>query len=285
MIFDELSIKELKSYIDYEKSEIFEFVKTEFEDFSVSFLSYLNEGNIRAASKNKSGNWEVNTWVKEGILALFRHSPLKNYSIDEKFKYFDKEVLPTKELSIKDGIRLVPGGSTIRNGAFIGKGVICMPPMYVNIGAYVDDGTMIDSHALVGTCAQVGKKVHLSAASQIGGVLEPPGAMPVIVEDDVMIGGNCGIYEGVILRNRVVLGSGVILNSSTKVFDIVNEKVVSSEEGKPLEIPAGAVVVPGSRPVNSKFGIDNGLQVATPLIIKYRDDKTDAKTALNFDLR
>ncbi len=206
-------------------------------------------------------------------------------SLNENFRYFDKDSLSLKPVEIENSIRLVPGGSSIRTGSYVAKGVICMPPMYINIGAYVDEGTMIDSHALVGTCAQVGKGVHLSAASQLGGVLEPPGARPVIIEDNVMIGGNCGVYEGVIIRKNAVLGSGVILNSSTKVFDLVNEKLLKSDSGIPLEIPEGAVVIPGSRSVDSEFGKKFGLSISAPMIVKYRDAKTDARTALEQALR
>jgi 2,3,4,5-tetrahydropyridine-2-carboxylate N-succinyltransferase len=199
--------------------------------------------------------------------------------------FFDKHTIPLKEMSISDNVRLVPGGSAIRTGSYIAPGVICMPPMYINIGAYVDSGTMVDSHALVGTCAQIGKNVHISAAAQIGGVLEPAGARPVIIEDNVMIGGNCGVYEGVMIRNRAVLGTGVILNASTHVYDLVNGIVIKPKAGDPLEIPANAVVIPGSRSIDSPFGREHGLSISTPLIVKYRDEKTDAKTALEDALR
>lgn len=248
-------------------------------------INKLNLGQIRAAEPDGNGNWEVNQWVKKGILLLFKYSNLTDMSLNEEFTYFDKNTLPLRPMKLDDGVRLVPGGSSIRSGSYVAKGVICMPPMYINIGAYVDEGTMVDSHALVGTCAQVGKNVHLSAASQIGGVLEPAGARPVIVEDNVMIGGNCGIYEGVMVRERAVLGTGVILNASTKVYDLVNNRVLTTTSDKPLEIPAGAVVVPGSRALKSDFAKENGLSISTPLIIKYRDDKTDAKTALEEALR
>ncbi|MFP4369478.1 MAG: 2,3,4,5-tetrahydropyridine-2,6-dicarboxylate N-succinyltransferase [Candidatus Kapaibacterium sp.] len=256
-----------------------------FSEFKAEFLKSLNKGEIRSAELLEDGNWAVNTWIKEGILLLFRHGELRDYSINGNFNFFDKDSIPLRPLDLDSGVRLVPGGSAIRSGSYVAKGVICMPPMYINIGAYVDEGSMIDSHALVGTCAQVGKNVHLSAAAQLGGVLEPAGARPVIVEDDVMIGGNCGVYEGVLIRKRAVLGSGVILTASTKLFDLVNEKVISPQENRPLEVPEGAVVVPGSRPVRSDFAREHGLQIATPLIIKYRDEKTDARTALNYTLR
>lgn len=253
-------------------------------EFIKKFLEGLNNGSIRCAEPN-GDDWQVNTWVKKGILMIFNYSEMTDMSINEQFRFFDKDLLHLKPMSLDSGVRLVPGGSSIRNGSYVAKGVICMPPMYINLGAYVDEGTMVDSHALVGTCAQVGKRVHLSAASQIGGVLEPAGGRPVIIEDDVMIGGNCGIYEGVKVKKRAVLGTGVILNASTKVYDLVKETVLTSSSEHPLEIPEGAVVIPGSRAMNSDFGKQHGLSVSTPLIIKYRDDKTDAKTALEEALR
>lgn len=254
------------------------------EELGYEFLDGLNNGSIRAA-ENIDGDWKVNTWVKKGILVIFRNSYNFDMSINENFRFYDKHFLKLKDVNLGDSVRIVPGGSSIRNGSYIGKNVVCMPPMYINIGAYVDDNTMVDSHALVGTCAQIGKNVHISAAAQIGGVLEPAGARPVIIEDNVMIGGNCGVYEGVMLRKRVVLGSGVILTGSTKVYDLVNNTIITSSEDKPLEIPENAVVIAGSRSVNTEFGKENGLSIYTPIIIKYRNDKTDAKTALNFDLR
>jgi len=249
------------------------------------FLAALNSGTIRSAQRTDDGTWTVNTWVKHGILVLFRKGQLTDVSSSESFKFFDKNTLPTKPLSLSSNVRVVPGGSTIRTGCYVAPGVICMPPMYINIGSYVDADTMIDSHALVGTCAQIGKRVHVSAAAQIGGVLEPIGARPVIIEDDVMIGGNCGVYEGVMIRTRAVLGSGVILNASTPVYDIVNGGIIKSSSDHPLEIPEGAVVIAGSRAVNTPFGKDHGLSMSTPLIVKYRDSKTDARTALEDALR
>jgi 2,3,4,5-tetrahydropyridine-2-carboxylate N-succinyltransferase len=248
------------------------------------FLEALNDGKIRSAEKDENNNWNANIWVKQGILQIFKYSKMIDMS-DGNFAFFDKDLLNTQKFSLESGVRIVPGGSTIRNGAYVSKGVICMPPMYINIGAYVDEGTMVDSHALVGTCAQIGKRVHISAAAQIGGVLEPAGASPVIIEDDVMVGGNCGVYEGVIVRKRAVLSSGVILNASTKVYDLINNKVLFAQDGKQLEIPEGAVVVSGSRPINNDFGRENGLSIYSPLIIKYRDEKTDSKTALEDALR
>lgn len=253
--------------------------------FTLEFLDALNTGNIRSASKDSDGNWQVNGWVKKGILFLFKLGELTDHSIDSSFKFFDKHNLPLRPMELEDGIRIVPGGSSIRTGCYVAKGVICMPPMYINIGAYVDEGSMVDSHALVGTCAQIGKNVHISAAAQIGGVLEPAGARPVIIENNVMIGGNSGVYEGVLIKERAVLGSGVVLNASTRVYDLINEEVLQSTDTKPLEIPAGAVVIPGARAISSGFGKESGLSISTPIIVKYRDDKTDLKTALNDILR
>jgi len=249
------------------------------------FLEALNNGLIRSAQPLPDGSWQVNEWVKHGILVVFRRGRLEDVSSGDTFRFFDKDTLPVKPLSVENNVRVVPGGSTIRSGAFVDHGVICMPPMYINIGAYVDEGTMVDSHALVGTCAQIGKHVHISAAAQIGGVLEPIGARPVIIEDDVLVGGNCGVYEGVLVRKRAVLGSGVILNASTPVYDLVNGQIIRSTVDHPLEIPEGAVVVAGARSIASDFGKQHGLSVATPLIVKYRDEKTDARTALEESLR
>ncbi len=249
------------------------------ETILLDFIDCLNKGKIRAAEK-VSDNWQVNSWVKRGILMLFRQGKLCDMS-RENFAFFDKHLLTLRDLTLEDSVRLVPGGSSIRSGAYVAKGVICMPPMYINIGAYVDEDTMIDSHALVGTCAQIGKNVHVSAAAQIGGVLEPIGANPVIIEDNVMIGGNCGVYEGVIVKKNAILGSGVILNSSTKVYDLPNEKILQF----PLEIPENAVIVQGARSVNTDFAKSHGLSIATPLIVKYRDGKSDAKTELETILR
>lgn len=248
-------------------------------------LDQLNRGDIRAAERDAEGRWQANRWVKNGILLCFRHGALVDMSPDAHFRFFDKHTIPLRPLRLEDNVRLVPGGSAIRTGCYIASGVICMPPMYVNIGAYVDEGTMIDSHALVGTCAQIGKRVHISAAAQIGGVLEPAGANPVVIEDDVMVGGNCGVYEGVIVRSKAVLGSGVILNGSTRVYDAVAGTILRGDQDTPLEIPEGAVVVAGSRPLTSEFGVEHGLALYTPIIIKYRDAKTDAKTALESALR
>lgn len=248
-------------------------------------VEQLNNGSVRAATPSAGGEWETQLWVKHGILLLFRRGRLIEMSSQPPFRFFDKHTLPTKHFTVKHNVRIVPGGSTVRNGCYVASGVICMPPMYINIGAYVDEGSMVDSHALVGTCAQIGKRVHISAAAQIGGVLEPAGARPVIIEDDVMIGGNCGVYEGVLVRKRAVLGSGVILNASTPVYDLVHETVHRSSPENPLEIPEGAVVIAGARNVKSEFGKENGLSISTPIIVKYRDEKTDARTALEEALR
>ena len=248
------------------------------------FKGALNRGEIRAAERSTDGQWIVNSWVKQGILLGFRMGSLIEMS-SAPLRFFDKDTYPVRPTTAAENIRIVPGGSSIRDGAYIASGVVCMPPMYVNAGAYVDEGTMIDSHALVGSCAQIGKRVHLSAAAQIGGVLEPVGAVPVVVEDDVLVGGGCGIYEGTIVRERAVLAAGTILTGSTPVYDIVHEKVYQRRPGAPLEIPAGAVVVPGSRNVRSEIGRAWGLSLYAPVIVKYRDEKTDASVQLEDYLR
>jgi 2,3,4,5-tetrahydropyridine-2-carboxylate N-succinyltransferase len=250
---------------------------------------FLNHGEIRAASRSsESGNiegWIVNSWVKKGILLGFRLGKIHDYSLNAQFRYFDKSTFPLKTLSIEEGVRVVPGGTSIRDGSYVASSVVVMPPAYINVGAFVDEGTMIDSHALVGSCAQVGKHVHLSAATQIGGVLEPIGALPVIIEDDVMVGGNCGIYEGTIVKRRAVIGAGVILTGSTPVYDLVKGTVYRRTGARPLVIPEGAVVVQGSRHIEGEFARQHHIAIYTPLIIKYRDDKTDAATALEESLR
>ena len=264
------------------KSEFTSDDRTVFETFKRA----LREGDIRAAEKDADGTWFTNAWVKQGILLGFKMSKIVKMSREmETFEFFDKEAYPIRPTTLDDGIRIVPGGSTIRDGSYVAKGVVCMPPMYINVGAYVDEGTMVDSHALVGSCAQIGKRVHLSAAAQIGGVLEPIGAMPVVIEDDVLVGGNTGVYEGTIVRERAVLASGVILTRSTPVFDLPNGKVIKSDGENPLEIPEGAVVVQGSRAITSGFGKENGLSLYAPMIVKYRDEKTDASTQLEDYLR
>ena len=244
----------------------------------------LNAGRVRAAEK--IGNeWRVNAWVKKGILLGFRIGALQDMSIDERFRYYDKSTYPLKAIAINDGVRIVPGGSSIRDGCYVGRGVTCMPPMYVNVGAYVDDGTMIDSHALVGSCAQIGKRVHLSAGAQIGGVLEPVGSLPVIIEDDALVGGNCGIYEGTLVRQGAVIGAGVILTGSTPVYDLVTDEIYRKTAEHQLEIPANAVVVPGTRPITQGRGRELGLSIYAPIIVKYRDEKTSRAVQLEDLLR
>jgi len=245
----------------------------------------LNRGAVRAASRDGSGRWSVHEWVKRGILLGFKLGRIADYSINESFRYFDKDTWPLRAFTDADGVRVVPGGTSVRDGCFVGRGVVIMPPAYVNVGAHVGEGTMIDSHALVGSCAQVGARCHVSAGAQVGGVLEPVGAMPVIVEDEVLVGGNCGVYEGAIVRERAILASGVILTGSTPVYDVVRERVYRKTPDAPLEIPAGAVVIPGSRPITSGPGKQWGLTVSTPVIVKYRDEKTDLSAKLEELLR
>lgn len=247
-------------------------------------LDLLNDGEIRAASPGH-GSWELHSWVKKGIILAFRVGQLTAVSDDGPFSFLDKDTLPTRTFTGKDGVRVVPGGTTVREGAFCAPGVIIMPPSYVNIGAWVDAGTMIDSHVLVGSCAQVGKRVHLSAGTQIGGVLEPVNSTPVIIEDEVFIGGNCGIFEGVHVRKRAVLGSGVTLTGSTPVYDIPKKTVHRRSEQTSLTIPEGAVVVPGSRRMSTPFADEYHLSLYAPVIVKYRDERTDAATVLEEGLR
>lgn len=245
----------------------------------------LSRGEIRAAEPGPDG-WVVNRWVKKGILMGFRLGRVADFSTpDSPMRFFDKHTFPLRDLRVDDGVRVVPGGSSIRAGAFVARGVVCMPPMYVNVGAYVDEGAMIDSHALVGSCAQVGKGVHLSAAAQLGGVLEPVGAMPVIIEDRVLVGGNCGVYEGTVVGEEAVLAPGTLLTRSTPVYDLVNETVLRATAEKPLTIPSRAVVVPGSRPARGELASSEGLHLYTPVIVKYRDHGTDAAVALESALR
>ena len=244
----------------------------------------LNDGSIRAAEK-ESGRWVVRRWVKQGILLGFQVGTLSRAVAETGFRFFDKDTFPLKDLRLESQVRIVPGGTAIRDGCYIAPGVTLMPPAYVNVGAYVDAGTLIDSHALVGSCAQVGKRVHLSAAAQIGGVLEPVGELPVVIEDDVLIGGNCGIYEGAIVRERAVLASGVILTGGTPVYDLPRGLEYRKRPGEPLEIPAGAVVVPGARALRDGKGKDWGISLQTPVIVKYRDAKTDASVSLEDLLR
>ena len=244
----------------------------------------LSAGTVRAAVP-VAGGWQPQPWIKQGILVGFRLGCVTEIRSGVESPFVDKHNLPLRRLSLADQVRLVPGGSAIRDGAYLGKGVVCMPPMYVNIGAYVGDASMIDSHALVGSCAQVGRRVHLSAAAQIGGVLEPVGAMPVIVEDDVLVGGLCGIFEGTIVGEGAVLAAGTVLTRSTRVFDLVNERVLAASAEQPLIIPPRAVVVPGSRPARGEFAAQHGVHLHTPVIVKYRDAGTDAAVALEGALR
>jgi 2,3,4,5-tetrahydropyridine-2-carboxylate N-succinyltransferase len=253
------------------------------------FKAALNAGTVRAAepdASTKSG-WRVNAWVKQGILLGFRMGGLVDMSIDAaRQPWFDKATYPVRRLDSSSGVRVVPGGSSIRDGCYLGRSVTCMPPMYINVGAWVDDGTMVDSHALIGSCAQVGKSCHISAAAQVGGVLEPVGALPVVIEDEVLLGGNCGVYEGTVVKRRAVLGTGVILNRSTPIYDMVTGEVYTASDDEPLVVPENAVVVAGARAVTRPGpGRDWGLSLYTPVIVKYRDSRTDSKLQLEDYLR
>jgi 2,3,4,5-tetrahydropyridine-2-carboxylate N-succinyltransferase len=261
--------------------------ETHFELFR-EFKGALNRGEARAAEPDAASatGWRVNTWVKKGILLGFRMGAVIDMSIDRARQPFvDKSTYPVRAVTPADGIRIVPGGSSIRDGSFIGRGVVCMPPMFVNVGAYVGDGSMIDSHALVGSCAQIGRNCHISAGSQIGGVLEPVGAMPVIIEDEVLVGGNSGVYEGTVVKRRAVLGTGTILNRSIPVYDLVRDAVYTASDDLPLVIPAEAIVVPGSRAVTHPVGAKHGLSLQCAVIVKYRDAKTDSRIQLEDLLR
>jgi 2,3,4,5-tetrahydropyridine-2-carboxylate N-succinyltransferase len=252
------------------------------------FKDGLNDGSIRAAEPdaNSSSGWRVNGWVKKGILLGFRMGAIVPMSHDGAGQaFFDKATYPLKSVSLANAVRIVPGGSSLRDGCFVGKGVTCMPPMFINVGAYVGEQTMVDSHALVGSCAQIGKSCHISAAAQIGGVLEPVGAMPVIIEDEVLVGGNCGVYEGTIVKRGAVLGTGTILNRSTPVYDLASGNVLTARDDQPLIIPEKAVVVAGSRAISHGRGKEWGLSLYTPVIVKYRDAKTDLRTQLEDLLR
>jgi 2,3,4,5-tetrahydropyridine-2-carboxylate N-succinyltransferase len=252
------------------------------------FKQALNSGTVRAAEPcaDARSGWRVNAWVKKGVLLGFRMGVVVDMSVDSaRQPFFDKATFPVKRFSTGDGVRIVPGGSSIRDGCFVGRGVTCMPPMFVNVGSWVGDGTMVDSHALIGSCAQIGTNCHISAAAQIGGVLEPVGALPVIIEDEVLVGGNCGVYEGTIVKRRAVLGTGTILNRSTPVYDIVHGKVYAATDTEPLIVPEDAVVVAGSRAISRGAGKDWGISLYTPVIVKYRDSKTDAKIQLEDLLR
>src|SRR3989475_11557683 len=258
---EELAARKTQNYSDED------FVQ--FEEFKRS----LNRGEIRAAERDTDGNWHTNAWVKRGILLGFRMGAIVDMSpTDGSLRFLDKHTYPIHSFTLTDRVRIVPGGSSIRDGAYVAAGVVCMPPMYVNAGAYVDEGTMIDSHALVGSCAQIGKRVHLSAAAQIGGVLEPVGAVPVIVEDDVLVGGGCGVYEGTIVRERAVLAAGTILTGSKPGYDLARKQIYQRQKNAPLEIPAGAVVVPGARALQSERGHEWGLSIYAAVIVKYRDE-------------
>jgi 2,3,4,5-tetrahydropyridine-2-carboxylate N-succinyltransferase len=250
----------------------------------LDFRDQLTRGLIRAAEK-QNGKWQVNAWVKQGILLGFRLGDLSAMGTGECLSFVDKDTFPARKFSTSDHVRVVPGGSSARVGAFVAPGVICMPPMFINVGAYVDEGTMIDSHALVGSCAQIGKRVHLSAAAQIGGVLEPVNAAPVIIEDDVLVGGNCGVYEGTLVRARAVLGAGVILTRSTPLYDLVRGEIHRASDERTLEVPEAAVVVPGSRAVTKGKAADWGISLYAPVIVKYRDEKTAGRVELEDWLR
>ena len=255
-------------------------------------LDGLEAGELRAAARAEDGTWSAVAWVKRGILLAFRLGVVAptagtegGVPAGDGAAFYDKHTLPLRRFHASDGVRIVPGGSAVRRGAHLARGVVCMPPMYVNVGAYVGAGTMIDSHALVGSCAQVGERVHVSAAAQLGGVLEPINASPVVIEDDAVIGGSVGVYEGTIVRRRAVLGAGVVLTRGTPVYDLVKETVHRARDGAPLEIPEDAVVVGGARAVSSAWAKDQGLSLYTPVIVKYRDEKTDLATALEGWLR
>lgn len=252
------------------------------------FKDALNEGRVRAAEPDSTApsGWRVNAWVKKGILLGFRMGALVDMSVDRaRQPFFDKATWPVKRLTPEDGVRIVPGGSSIRDGCYVGRGVTCMPPMYINAGAYVGEGTMVDSHALIGSCAQIGRNCHISAGAQIGGVLEPVGALPVIIEDEVLVGGNCGVYEGAVIKRRAVLGAGTILTRTTPVYDVVHGAIYRADDERPLVIPEAAVVVPGARAVPQGPGRDWGLSLYTPVIVKYRDERTDARLQLEELLR
>lgn len=255
-------------------------------------LVQLEAGALRAAERGDDGTWRAVPWVKRGILLGFRIGSIVDFTVigtrgdqGATFSFFDKDTYPPRAFDLTDGVRIVPGGTAVRRGAYLARGVVCMPPSYVNVGAYVGAGSMIDSHALVGSCAQIGERVHLSAAAQVGGVLEPINASPVVIEDDVVVGGNCGVYEGTVVRERAVLGAGVVLTRSTPVYDLVHETIYRAAPGQPLVIPPGAVVVPGARKVSGTWGRNLDLSLVTPMIVKYRDARTDAATALEDSLR
>jgi 2,3,4,5-tetrahydropyridine-2,6-dicarboxylate N-succinyltransferase len=250
----------------------------------LKFRDVLTRGEVRAA-ENLNGEWRVNAWVKQGILLGFRLGEITQMGSGECLSFVDKDTFPARKFTVADKVRVVPGGSSARLGAYVAPSVICMPPMFINVGAYVDEGTMIDSHALVGSCAQIGKRVHLSAAAQIGGVLEPVNAAPVIIEDDVLVGGNCGVYEGTLVRSRAVLGAGTILTRSTPLYDLVRGEIYRASDEKPLEVPNNAVVVPGSRAITKGKAQEWGISLYAPVIVKYRDEKTERGVELEDWLR
>ena len=283
-----MTVTELPDAIDRLAAAGLEAPRTEARQAFAALRTALSDGVVRAAEPDATSpsGWRANAWVKRGILLGFRFGETIDMSINHgRWPFFDKDTLPLKAIGPADGVRVVPGGSSVRDGAYLGRAVICMPPMFINIGAYVGDETLIDSHALVGSCAQIGRRVHLSAGAQIGGVIEPVGALPVIIEDDVLVGGNCGVYEGAILKRRVVLAAGTILTGSTPLYDLPNDRIIEAAPGQPLVVPEGAVVVPGSRPVTSGRGREWGISVATPVIVKYRDERTSARTALETWIR
>jgi 2,3,4,5-tetrahydropyridine-2-carboxylate N-succinyltransferase len=261
----------------------------ETEEVIESLLAALERGDVRAAERDDDGVWRAVPWVKRGILLGFRAGRLVDMSVGgsggASLPFFDKHTYPVQSFAADRGVRLVPGGSSVRRGAHLASGVVCMPPMYINVGAWIGAGTMVDSHALVGSCAQIGERVHLSAAAQIGGVLEPVNASPVVIEDDVLVGGNCGVYEGTIVRARAVLAAGVVLTRGTPVYDLVHERIIRADVERPLEIPPDAVVVPGARQVTKGWGAEQGIALQTPVIVKYRDERTDVATALESWLR
>ena len=284
-----LTIRELKSAVEKLFSATNISDSAEARRLFVDFRARLTRGEIRAAEKvvgdKGESRWIVNTWVKQGILLGFRLGELKEMSDGDVLNFIDKDTFPARRFSLGDRVRLVPGGSSVREGAYVAPSVVCMPPMFINVGAYVDEGAMIDSHALVGSCAQIGKRVHLSAAAQVGGVLEPVNAAPVIIEDDVLLGGNCGVYEGTLVHARAVLGAGTILTRSTPLYDLVRGEIYRAAPDHPLEVPENAVVVPGSRAVTKGKGPEWKLSLYTPVIVKYRDEKTERGIELEEWLR
>ena len=281
---------ELASEIDRVSAAGAQADREQVRELFITLRHALSRGEVRAAEPDSASasGWRVNGWVKRGILLGFKFGVTVESHLtanQERWPFLDKDTLPLKQVHVQSGVRIVPGGSSVRDGAYLGRGVICMPPMYINIGAYVGEETLVDSHALVGSCAQIGARVHLSAAAQIGGVLEPVGALPVVIEDDVLVGGNCGVYEGAIVKRRGVLAAGTIITGSTPVYDVVNDRVIEAQPGEPLVVPEGAVVVPGTRPLERGRAREWALSVATPIIVKYRDEKTSARTALESWIR